>query len=61
MLFWRRRRLIKRFTSVNFIYSYFEKGCWKKCARDNPEGNMGYDQCTVTDTEAVKPTFVALL
>ena len=18
-------------------YSYFEKGCWKKCARDNPE------------------------
>ena len=18
-------------------YSYFEKGCWKKCARDNPD------------------------
>ena len=22
---------------VSFIYSYFEKGCRKKCARDNPE------------------------
>jgi len=21
-----------------FIYSYFEKGCRKNCARDNPEG-----------------------
>ena len=26
-----------------------------------PEGNMGYDQYTVPDTVAVKPTFVAFL
>ena len=19
------------------VYGYFEKGCWKKCSRDNPE------------------------
>ena len=24
-----------------------------------PKGNMGYDQCTVPDTIAVEPTFVA--
>ena len=36
-------------------YSYFEKGCQKKCARDNPEDYMGYVQYTV----AVEPTFVA--
>ena len=40
------------------VYSYFEKGCRKKCARDNPESNMGYDQYTVPDTVAVEPTFV---
>ena len=42
-------------------YSYFEKGCQKKCARDNPEDNMGYVQYTVLDTVAVEPTFVAFL
>ena len=26
-----------------------------------PKGNMGYDQYTVADTAAVKPTFVAFL
>ena len=26
-----------------------------------PKGNMGYDQYTVPDTEAVEPTFVAFL
>ena len=26
-----------------------------------PKGNMGYDQYTVPDTVAVKPTFVAFL
>ena len=25
------------FVKVSFIYSYFENGCRKKCARDNPE------------------------
>ena len=23
-------------TQIDYIYSYFEKGCRKKCARDNP-------------------------
>ena len=23
------------------VYSYFEKGCWKKCARDSPERKCG--------------------
>ena len=36
-------------------YSYFEKGCQKKWARDNPEDYMGYVQYTV----AVEPTFAA--
>ena len=26
-----------------------------------PKGNLGYDQYTVSDTVAVKPTFVAFL
>ena len=26
------------FTATDLhIYSYFEKGCWKKCARANPQ------------------------
>ena len=29
------------------VYSYFEKGCGKKCAATVPKGNMGYDQYTV--------------
>ena len=45
---------------TNLIYSYFEKGCRKKCAREYT--NMGYDQYTaVPDTVAVEPTFVAFL
>ena len=31
------------------VYSYFEKGCGKKCAAKIPKGNMGYDQYTVPD------------
>ena len=31
--------------------------CWKKCARDNPKGNMRYNQYTVPDTVDVEPTF----
>ena len=45
---------------TNLIYSYFEKGFGKKCAREYT--NMGYDQYTaVPDTVAVEPTFVAFL
>ena len=40
-----------------WVFSYFEKGC----ARDNPEGNIGYDQYTVPDTVAVEHTFVDFL
>ena len=43
------------------IYSYFEKGCRKKCARDIPKGNVGYDQFTVNDTVVVEPTFDTFL
>jgi len=42
-------------------YSYFENGCRKNVHATIPEGNMGYDQYTVPDTVAVKPTFVAFL
>ena len=38
-----------------YEYSYFEKGCRKKSARDIPKGNMD------PDTVAVEPTFVAFL
>ena len=40
---------------------YFKRGCRKKCACDNPKGNMGYYQHTVPETIAVEPTFVAFL
>ena len=44
------------------VYSYFEKGCRKKNVHATiPKGNMGYDQYTVPDTVAVKPTFAAFL
>ena len=43
-----------------FIYSYFEKGCRKKCACEIPKGNMGYGQYTVPDTVVVEPTFLLL-
>ena len=39
--------------------SYFEKGCRKKCGRDNPERDMT-DTLFLT-TVAVEPTFVAFL
>ena len=48
--------------SVSYVvYSYFEKGCRKKCVCDNPKGNMGYDEYTVPDTVAVELTFDAFL
>jgi len=34
------------FQNVKDFYNYFERGCRKNCARDNPKGNMGYDQYT---------------
>ena len=43
------------------IYRYFEEGFRKKCARDNPEGDMGYDLYAVPDTVAVELTSVAFL
>ena len=44
----RRQRLL---VQVSFcVCSYFEKGCLKKCARDNPETLQGSDQYTVPDT-----------
>ena len=43
------------------VYSYFEKGCRKNVHATIPKGNMGYDQNTVPETLAVKPTFVAFL
>ena len=33
----------------------------KNVRATTPKGNMGYDQCTVPDTVAVEPTFVAFL
>ena len=43
------------------IYSYFQKGCRKKYARDILKGNMGYDQYAVPDTVAVQTSIVAFL
>ena len=43
------------------VHSYFEKGCRKNVHATISKGNMGYDQCTVPDTVAVEPTFVAFL
>ena len=55
-------RMTQNTPSCFAIYlSYFEKGCRKKCARDNPGGNTGYDQFTVPDTVAVEPAFVTFL
>ena len=39
-------------------YSYFEKGCLKNVHTTVPKGNMGYDQYTVPDTEAVEPSIL---
>ena len=43
-------------------FTVFTLTCFKKkCARDNPKGNMGYNQYTVSGTVAVEPTFFAFL
>ena len=44
------------------VYSYFEKRWRKKNVHvTTPKDNEGYDQYTVSDTEAVETTFVACL
>ena len=43
------------------MYSFFQKGCRKKYARDILKGNMGYDQYAVPDTVAIETSIVALL
>ena len=42
-------------------YSYFEKDCRENAHATILKGNMGYDQYTVPNTEAVQTTFVAFL
>ena len=44
-----------------FIHTISRKVVAKNVQTTIPKGNMGYDQCTVPDTETVKPTFVAFL
>ena len=34
-----------RALSLDFLYSYFEKGCRKKVHAATPKGIMGYDHC----------------
>ena len=46
------------YTVTAFLYSYFEKGCLKNVHATVPKGNMGYDQYTVPDTEAVEPSIL---
>ena len=36
----------------------FRERLSEKCARDNPERHMGYNQYTVPDIVAVEPSFV---
>jgi len=43
------------------IYSYFKKGCQKKCARDNPERKWDMINTLFLTTLAVKPTLVTFL
>ena len=50
-----------KFSGVHIVSQLFRERLAEKCARDNPAGNMGYDQYTVPDTVAVEPTFVAFL
>ena len=49
-------------SQTRYVYSYFEKGCRKKYARDHiPKGNMGYDQYAVPDIVSVKSSIVVFL
>ena len=49
-------------TFIEFDIQLFrEKLSEKNVHATIPKGNMGHDQCTVPDTVAVEPTFVALL
>ena len=41
------------------LYSCFNKGYRKKLTQQSRKVNLGYDQYTVPDSEAVEPTFVA--
>ena len=48
-------------TTFHGINSHFEEGCRKNVHATIPKGNMGYDQFTVPETVALKPTFVTFL
>ena len=44
LLIYYHRKIVKvklRSSFLKIIYRYFEKGCRKKCARDNPERQYG--------------------
>lgn len=44
-----------------FIRTISRKVVAKNLYATIPKGHMGYDQCTVPDTETVKPTLVDFL
>ena len=43
------------------VYSYFPKGCRKKCARDNPKWSYGIWSIHCSWHSSCRPTFVAFL
>ena len=56
--------MLKTSTSLVFMNNLNQsvfRGTGKNAHAIIPKGNMGYNQCTVADTAAVEPTFVALL
>ena len=56
--------MLKTSTSLVFMNNLNQsvfRGTGKNVHAIIPKGNMGYNQCTVPDTETVKPTFVAFL
>ena len=50
-----------KFSLLQYLYSYFEKGCRKYVHATIPKGNMGYDQYTVPDIVAVEPSIVVFV
>ena len=50
-----------RVLRLRIVYSYFETGGRKNVQATIPKGNLGYDQPTVPDTIAVKPSLVVFL
>ena len=56
--------MLKTSTSLVFMNNLNQsvfRGTGKNVHAIIPKGNMGYNQCTVADTVAVEPTFVAFL